>query len=178
MDHKIRKSVHAGILLFILLTGQARAQVADSFPSPLRPEDRPINLFLVDIPTNFDDGYYWPTFTQSIHNTVAVHQVVNKTLGRLLEPVHPFWGKVLTGGAILVTTARPSTTTRGTVEAAYERFDAQRYRGYFTTGLAEGLAVDIEAGQHDVDGLVAALVADAAKPGGTAAPDRRDSEAP
>jgi len=40
-----------------------------------------------------------------------------------------------------------------------------------------GLAVDIEAEHHDVDGLVAALVADAAKPGGTAAADRRDSEA-
>ncbi|MGV3640325.1 MAG: hypothetical protein ACO1NZ_07400 [Adhaeribacter sp.] len=130
MDHKIRKSVHLGILLFLLLTGQARAQVADSFPSPLRPEDRPINLFLVDIPTNFDDGYYWPTFTQSINNTVAVHQVVNKTLGRLLEPVHPFWGKVLTGGAILVFNVGYTYLPGGT---AWQHQEAHRaimhYRG-------------------------------------------------
>ena len=43
---------------------------------------------------------------------------------------------------------------------------------------AAGLTVDVEAERHDLDGLIAALVADATEPGGADAPDRRDSEAP
>ncbi|KAA5547909.1 hypothetical protein [Adhaeribacter rhizoryzae] len=90
-----------GFVALFICRLSVRAQVPDSFPTPLTPENRPINLYLADYPLNFDDGYYWPSLNQSIQNTVAVHQVVNTSLGKALEPIHPFWGKVLTTGSIL-----------------------------------------------------------------------------
>lgn len=100
------KNIFRNVLLWVILSfyfpGLAvYGQVPDSFPSPLSPAQRPVNLYLADYPLNFEDGYYWPSLNQSIHNTAAIHQVVNTSLGRALEPVHPFWGKVLTAGSIL-----------------------------------------------------------------------------
>jgi hypothetical protein len=129
METKTKKSLSFCFLLFFLLF-QAQAQLLDSFPTPLRPEHRPINFYLLDIPTNFDNGYYWPTLTQSINNTVAIHQVVNKMLGNLIEPVHPVWGKVLTSGAILAFNVGFTYTPGGT---AWQHQEAHRavmhYRG-------------------------------------------------
>lgn len=86
-------------ITFILSASGARAQ-SDSLPSLLTPADRPINFYLLDVPGNFHEGYQWPSLTQSIHNTTAVHQLVNTSLQRALEPVHKTWGKVLAGGSI------------------------------------------------------------------------------
>lgn len=88
-------------LAFLLMSSVVvRAQTPDGPVTFLTPADRPINVYLFDYPLNLKGGYYWPSLNQSIHTTVAVHQVVNTSLGRALEPVHPFWGKVLTFGAI------------------------------------------------------------------------------
>jgi hypothetical protein len=130
METKTKKLISFCIFWSLLLLIRAQAQVPDSFPSPLSPADRPINIYLVDIPTNFDDGYYWPTLTQSINNTVAIHQVVNKTLGRAIEPIHPVWGKILTGGAILAFNVAYTYLPGGT---AWQHQEAHRaimhYRG-------------------------------------------------
>lgn len=69
--------------------------------SPLRPADRPLRFYLVDIPLTFKDGIYYPSWQQSIHLTKNIHQTADQLIARALEPVHPFWGKVLTTTGIL-----------------------------------------------------------------------------
>lgn len=64
-------------------------QTNDSLSTALTPKDRPINLYLLDYPLNFKDGYYFPSLNQSIYTTVTVQEVVNKSLGNALEPIHP-----------------------------------------------------------------------------------------
>jgi hypothetical protein len=54
-------------LFFLCLRGSpALAQVPDSFPSPLTPRDRPINIYLLNFPLNFKDGFFSSILNQSI----------------------------------------------------------------------------------------------------------------
>jgi iron complex outermembrane recepter protein len=48
------------------------------------------------------------------------------------------------GGAILVTTADPSTDSHADAKVDYGRFNSQRYQAYGTTGLGGGVAMDVE----------------------------------
>jgi hypothetical protein len=118
-----KKSLSFCIFLLFSQLFWAQAQVPNSFPTPLTPEDRPIDIYLLDVPTNFKNGYKWPSYTQNIYNTAGIHQVVNTTLGRWIEPVHPFWGKVLTSGAILAFNVGFTYTPGGT---AWQHQEAHR----------------------------------------------------
>ena len=111
------------ISFFFLLSVTAHAQNTDSLSVPLTPEDRPINLYLLDYPLNFIDGYYFPSLNQSIYTTAAVHEVVNKSIGNALEPIHPIWGKVLTSASILTFNIFYSYTPTG---AAWQHQEAHR----------------------------------------------------
>ena len=107
---------------FLLLGLNLKAQPDDSTQT-LSPEDRPVNLYLLDYPMNFKDGYYWPSLNQSIYTTAAIHETVNKTLGDLLEPIHPIWGKALTAGALLAFNIPYSYIPTGT---AWQHQEAHR----------------------------------------------------
>lgn len=98
-------------------------QTNDSLSTALTPKDRPINLYLLDYPLNFKDGYYFPSLNQSIYTTVTVQEVVNKSLGNALEPIHPVWGKVFTSASILAFNVLYSYTPTG---AAWQHQEAHR----------------------------------------------------
>lgn len=110
-------------VFLIAASFSANAQITDSFPTPLTPKDRPINLYLLDYPLNFKGGYYWPSLNQSIYTTTAVHEIVNKSVGNTFEPIHPFWGKALTMTTILAFNAFYSYVPTGT---AWQHQEAHR----------------------------------------------------
>lgn len=110
-------------LVAFLFTNHISAQVTDSFPTPLTPKDRPIKLYLLDYPMNFKDGYYFPSYNQSIYTAVAVQEIVNKNIGNALDPIHPFWGKVLTVAATVPFNALYSYVPTGT---AWQHQEAHR----------------------------------------------------
>ena len=72
----------------------------------------------------------------------------------LKGPQGTLFGRNTTGGAILVQTADPSEDTSGQLKASYGRFNEVRAQGYATTGIAEGVAVDIEGSYRRGDGFV------------------------
>lgn len=118
------------ISVFFLLGIISNAQSTDSLSTLLTAKDRPINLYLVDYPLNFIDGYYFPSLNQSIYTTVAVHEIINKSVGMALEPIHPFWGKALTTVSLLAFNSLYSYVPTG---AAWQHQEAHRavlrYRG-------------------------------------------------
>ena len=63
----------------------------------------------------------------------------------LKGPQGTLFGRNTEGGAILVTTSKPSTTTRADFQADYGSYNAQIYNGYFTTGILDNLAFDVAA---------------------------------
>lgn len=85
------------------------------------------------------DGFYSSTATGSNFQLLNIRNVEV-----LKGPQGTLFGRNTTGGAILVTTARPSTEPSATFELSYGRFDAQRYQAYATAGLSDTVAVDIE----------------------------------
>lgn len=62
----------------------------------------------------------------------------------LKGPQGTLFGRNTTGGAILVNTAEPSTTTGAAFKASYGRFDEVRAQGYVTTGIGDRIAIDGE----------------------------------
>lgn len=95
------------------------------------------------------DGFYLPTALALDFNFVNV-----KGIQVLKGPQGTLFGRNTTGGAILISTAEPSTETGGTIEASYARFDAKKLQGYVTTGVAENLAVSIEGQYTKGDGFL------------------------
>lgn len=130
MEKIYRKFFYLGFLIFLFSGNWVKAQVNQDSITHLQPADRPLNFYLIDYPLNFKNGYSWPSLNQSIYNTVAIHQVVNTTLGRALEPIHPFWGKVLTTGSILAFNVVYSYLPGGTAWQHQEAHRAVlRFRG-------------------------------------------------
>ncbi len=72
----------------------------------------------------------------------------------LKGPQGTLFGRNTTGGAILVTTAKPSTTTSAIVDASYGSFNDRKLQGYATTGLTDKIAMDIEGLYHAGDGFI------------------------
>lgn len=86
------------------------------------------------------DGFYSP------NPEAADFQLLNVSGIQVLKgPQGTLFGHNTTGGAILVTTAEPSTETHAEAKASYGSFNAQKFQGYATTGLGGGLAADVEA---------------------------------
>jgi iron complex outermembrane recepter protein len=86
------------------------------------------------------DGFYLPSALESDFqfNNVDNVQVLKGPQGTL-------FGRNTEGGAILVTTSKPSTTTRADFQVDYGSYNAQIYNGYFTMGLLDNLAFDVAA---------------------------------
>jgi iron complex outermembrane receptor protein len=78
----------------------------------------------------------------------------------LKGPQGTLFGRNTTGGAILVTSADPSTTTAAEVKATYGRFNAQTYQGYATFGLSDRVAFDVEGQLRKGDGYFTNVVDD------------------
>jgi hypothetical protein len=107
----------------LLLGGTAQAQSGDTLVSPLKPSDRPINLYLFDYPLNLKNGYYWPSLNQSIYNTAAIHETVNRAFRDVFEPLAPRWGKVYATGATLLFNVLDAYLPTG---AAWQHQEAHR----------------------------------------------------
>jgi iron complex outermembrane recepter protein len=85
------------------------------------------------------DGFYSPS------PLAAEFDLANVSSIQVLKgPQGTLFGRNTTGGAILVSTAKPSTHNSAMIEAGYGRYNTQRYQGYATMGLTDKLAVDIE----------------------------------
>lgn len=94
------------------------------------------------------DGFYMPNPLSLSFNFLNVENVQV-----LKGPQGTLFGRNTTAGAILVTTAEPSTETSAIVEASYERFDEKQLQAYVTTGLAENLAFSVEGQWRNGDGF-------------------------
>jgi iron complex outermembrane recepter protein len=93
------------------------------------------------------DGFYVPNPLAADFKLTKVESV------QILKgPQGTLFGRNTTGGAILVQSADPSTTTAFEARASYGRFNDVRLQGYSTFGLSENLAVDLEGNYNRGDG--------------------------
>lgn len=94
------------------------------------------------------DGFYSP-------NPLAIDsQLLNVEGVQVLKgPQGTLFGRNTTGGAVLITTAKPSQETSGEFQVSYGRFNTQQYEGYATTGITDKIAVDIEGVDNRSDGF-------------------------
>ena len=83
----------------------------------------------------------------------GVRTAEHRNIQVLKGPQGTLFGYNTTGGAILVTTAKPSTETKGLVAGSYGNYNTQRYEGYFTTGLTDRLAFESAGIYRKGDGL-------------------------
>ncbi|WP_310531998.1 TonB-dependent receptor [Novosphingobium sp.] len=99
------------------------------------------------------DNFYSP-------NPLAANFQLMKVQGVevLKGPQGTLFGHNTTGGAILVRTADPSTETGGQIKASYGRFDEFKSQAYFTTGLTESVAFDVEGMYSRGDGWLTNVV--------------------
>ena len=99
------------------------------------------------------DGFYSP------NPLASDFQLLNVTNIQVLKgPQGTLFGHNTTGGAILVTTAAPSTHPHAEVKVSYGSFQAQRYQVYATTGLSRNVAVDIAGIFSKGNGFVTNIV--------------------
>jgi len=99
------------------------------------------------------DGFYSP------NPLAADMQLMNVQSVQVLKgPQGTLFGRNTTGGAILIQSADPSADTSAQLKASYGRFNEVRVQGYATTGLAEGVAVDIEGSYRRGDGFVTNII--------------------
>ena len=70
----------------------------------------------------------------------------------LKGPQGTLFGRNTTGGAILVTTADPSTDTSAEFKASYGRFNTASAQGYATFGISDRVAIDVEGIYRRSDG--------------------------
>ncbi len=71
----------------------------------------------------------------------------------LKGPQGTLFGRNTTGGAILVTTADPSTDTSAQFKASYGRYNSLTLQGYATFGLTDKIAMDVEGLYRRGDGF-------------------------
>ncbi|MCE7796419.1 TonB-dependent receptor [Sphingobium sufflavum] len=100
------------------------------------------------------DGFYMPNPLGSDFQLLNLQgiQVLKGPQGTL-------FGRNTTGGAILVTSNKPSQTARGVLEASYGSFNTVGVKGYATAGLTGKLAFDIEGAFRSSDGYIHNIVA-------------------
>lgn len=97
-------------------------------------------------------GIYVDGFYVANPESTAFDLTNVKSIQVLKGPQGTLFGRNTTGGAILVTTADPSTKSAGELKASYGRFNAQIYQGYGTVGLGDRVAFDLEGQLRKGDG--------------------------
>jgi len=85
------------------------------------------------------DGFFQPNTYVSDFELMRVQDIEV-----LKGPQGTLFGRNTTGGAILVRTADPSTTTSAEAKVSYGRFNTATLQAYATTGLTDNVAFDIE----------------------------------
>lgn len=106
------------------------------------------------------DGFFLPSAAATDFQLMKANSVQV-----LKGPQGTLFGRNTTGGAILVTTADPSETAEGEFRATYGRFNTIEVQSYATTGVAPGLAFDIEGLYRSSDGFQRNIVNDDDKVG-------------
>ena len=71
----------------------------------------------------------------------------------LKGPQGTLFGRNTTGGAILVTSAKPNFETNGKFALSYGSYNMQKAQGYLSFGLSDNVAMDIEALYRSGDGF-------------------------
>jgi iron complex outermembrane receptor protein len=98
-------------------------------------------------------GIYVDGFFQS-NTYVSDFQLMRvQNIQVLKGPQGTLFGRNTTGGAILVTTADPSTTPSAEVKADYGRFNSLNLQAYGTFGITDKIAMDIEGMYRRGDGF-------------------------
>ena len=93
------------------------------------------------------DGFFQPNTYSSDLQLLRV-----QSIQVLKGPQGTLFGRNTTGGAILVTSADPSTDTSGEFKLNYGRFNALTAQAYVTTGLSDRIAIDLEGLYRRGDG--------------------------
>jgi iron complex outermembrane receptor protein len=88
------------------------------------------------------DGFFQPNAYVSDFQLMRVQDIEV-----LKGPQGTLFGRNTTGGAILINSADPSTTTSGEAKISYSRFNTETAQAYGTTGLTQNIALDVE-GQY------------------------------
>jgi iron complex outermembrane receptor protein len=106
------------------------------------------------------DGFYSP-------NPIASDfQLLNVESVQVLKgPQGTLFGRNTTGGAILVTTAKPKSDPAATLDVSYGSFNAFRAQGYATAGIGENVAFDVGAEYASGDGFIHNIVTGSDKDG-------------
>jgi iron complex outermembrane recepter protein len=105
-------------------------------------------------------GIYVDGFFQSNSQVADFNLLTVQNIQVLKGPQGTLFGRNTTGGAILVTTADPSTERSAELKASYGRFDAVTLQGYATTGFGENVAMDIEGLYRRGDGFQTNIIND------------------
>lgn len=84
------------------------------------------------------DGFYQP-HTYALN--MSLFDIDNIQV--LKGPQGTLFGLNTVGGAVLINTKQPSTTTGGFGDVSYGSYNAQQYRAYVTTGADNRIAVDV-----------------------------------
>ena len=95
------------------------------------------------------DGFYSPN---PLAGDFQLTKVENVEV--LKGPQGTLFGHNTTGGAILVTTADPSTQTAMEAKISYGRYDELKEQAYVTFGLTKDIAVDIEGNNRSGNGYL------------------------
>lgn len=99
------------------------------------------------------DGFYAPNPLTADFQLLSVESVTV-----LKGPQGTLFGRNSTGGAIQVTTSKPSTDARLVAEASYGSYNTQKYQLYATGGLSDNVAVDFAGLYRKGDGFVRNIV--------------------
>lgn len=95
------------------------------------------------------DGFYSPNPLQ------ADFQLLNVEGVQVLKgPQGTLFGRNTTGGAILVTTSKPSFESSIIAEASYGSFDTKRFQAYATAPISSNIAIDIAGIYRETDGYL------------------------
>jgi len=93
------------------------------------------------------DGFYSP------NPSASDMQLLNVSNVQVLKgPQGTLFGRNTTGGAILIQSADPSTETSGEAKFSYGRYNEVRAQGYYTFGISDTVAMDIEGAYSRGDG--------------------------
>ena len=102
----------------------------------------------------YEDGFYSP------NPLAGDFQLLNVSGVQVLKgPQGTLFGRNTTGGAILVTTDKPSEQTSAIFDASYGSFNTVRTQGYVTGGIAQNVAADLEGSYERGDGYIHNIVA-------------------
>lgn len=97
----------------------------------------------------YTDGFYSPNPLVADSELLSVESVQV-----LKGPQGTLFGRNATGGAVLVTTSDPSSTTSADLRASYGKYNTQRYQAYVTGGPSDTLAFDAAALYRSSDGFL------------------------